>query len=63
MTWGELAEEIASLPSEMQGQQARIWLPHDFEWTEFPEVVGISAFDAERPYSVSNFASIDLKEA
>lgn len=66
MTWNELAEAIMALPDEVRELDANIWLPDDWEnpWhgVEFIDVIGLSAFDGDLPYSIDNFASINIDE-
>lgn len=64
MTWRELARQIMALPKDMQGMEANVWLPTDYEPVghEFPVVLGLSAYDGDEPYSVENFASINIEE-
>lgn len=64
MTWRELVQAITSLPREMHDMEATVWIPDDYEKPagEFIGIIGLSAFDGEKPYGEDNPASINLDE-
>lgn len=65
MTWRELARQVLALPKEVQGEEACVWLPLDYDRAggEFPEIIGLCAFDGSLPYSADNLPSINIEEA